>query len=239
MMRRLKYLIAFALLPLAPVKAQQLWLSAEGRANLTKALRADIEVEHRSKDSFEATSRWSAGLGLSYKCLPWLRVGASYKFIYDRDGDKTTKKGNYIPAYWQQGHRLQVSAAGSVKFGKFDFSLREAYQFTSFPGQYVDKFDSFGNPKKDEYIEGENRHLLRSRLEAEYKYKKKARVTPFASIESYNDLSDGFSVRKMRYTIGADLRIDKHNSISAFYRFIDRTHSDNSNVVGVSYQFKL
>ncbi len=239
---RLKHFIAAAALMLAAipsVKAQHLWLSAEGRANITDALRADIEVEHRSKDSFKATSRWSASAGLSYKALPWLRVSASYKFINDRDGDKETKKGNYIPAYWQPGHRIQIGAAGSLKVGKFDLSLREAYQYTHFSDRYVSKYDSSGKQKDDEYIEEVNRQLLRSRLQAEYKYKKRPLVTPYASVELYNDLTDGFSVRKTRYTAGADFRIDKHNSVSVFYRFIDRRTSDNTNAIGVSYQFKL
>ncbi len=239
---KLSHLIAAGLLTLvsAPgIMAQQLWLSAEGKADITKRLRAEIEVEHRSQDKFEATSRWSAGAGLSYKCLSWLRVGASYKFLYDRDGDKTTKKGNYIPAYWQPGHRVQVSVTGSHKFGKFELSLREAYQYTHFTDQYVDKFDGFGNAMKDEHIEAENRNMLRSRLQAEYKYKKKALVTPFVSVELYNNLSDGFSIRKVRYTAGADFRLNKHNSLSAFYRFIDRNNSKNINVIGVGYEYKL
>ncbi len=239
---KLTHFLASAMLLMASVpglKAQELWMSAEGRVNITKDLRADIEVEHRSKDQFEATSRWDASIGASYKCLPWLRVSASYKFLYDRDGNKTTRKGNFIPAYWQSGHRLQVSATGSLNLGKFGFSLREAYQFTHFTEQYVSKFSSSGAVKDDEFIEAENRNLLRSRLQAEYKYKKKALVTPYASIELYNDFDDGFSVRKIRYTAGADFRIDSHNSISVFYRFIDRSHSDNTNAIGISYQFKL
>ncbi len=239
---RLKYFIIAVLLMVfcaSEAKSQQLWLSAEGRANITKNLRADVEVEHRSKDQFKATSRWSAGAGLSYKCLSWLRVGASYKFIYDRDGDETTKKGNKISAYWQPGHRLQVIATGSLNLGKFELSLREAYQYTHFTDQYVKKFSSSGTQKDDEYIEVDNRHLLRSRLQAEYKYKKNAIVRPFAAIELYNDFSDGFSIRKVRYTAGADFRIDKHNSLSAFYRFIDRRKSNNDNVIGIGYQFKL
>lgn len=176
---------------------------------------------------------------MSYKALSWLRVGASYKFLYDRDGDKITKKGNIIPAYWQPGHRFQVSATGSLRLGKFDFSLREAYQYTHYSEQYVDKFDSSGKQKDDELVEEVNRHLLRSRLKAEYKYKRKALVTPYASVESYNEFGQFFPIRKMRYTLGADFRIDNHSAISVFYRFVDRTQSDNTNAIGVSYQFKL
>lgn len=219
--------------------AQELWLSAQGRANITKALRADIEMEHRSRDGFDATSRWSAEAALSYKCLPWLRAGVSYKFLYNRDGGKSTKKGNYIPAYWQTGHRVQVTATGSWTVGKFELSVREAYQFTRFPGQSVDKFSASGIQKDDEIIDAESRHILRSRGQVEYKHKKKSLLTPFVSFEIYNDLSGGFASTKKRYTAGTDIRIDKHNSLSVFYRFIDRTSGRNTNAIGVGYSFKL
>ena len=97
---RIFLVFLIALMGCLGANAQELWLSAQGRANITKALRADIEMEHRSRDGFDATSRWSAEAALSYKCLPWLRAGVSYKFLYNRDGGKSTKKGNYIPAYW-------------------------------------------------------------------------------------------------------------------------------------------
>lgn len=219
--------------------AQELWLDAEAKLGITKRLKADIEVEHRSLDKFSATSRWSISAGLSYKLTSWLSASASYKFLRDYDDGKITKKGNIVDSYWQNANRFQIGLTGSKKFGKFELSLREAYQFTHFNSTYVPKYDSFGNPKDDEFIDGKSRNLLRSRVEAEYKHKKKCLVTPFASIEIYNDLSDGFSLRKVRYTAGADFRINKHNSISAYYRFIDRSQSSNSNVIGVSYKFKL
>lgn len=230
---------ALSLLCAASAGAQELWLNAEAKYSITKKLKADIEIEHRSLDHFKATSRWSGSVALSYKLLPWLSASASYKFLRDYDEGKVTKKGNIVDTYWQYANRAQVALAGSLKLGKFELSLREAYQYTHFNSTYANKYDSFGNAKDDEYIEGKSRNLLRSRIEAEYKHKKKCLVTPFASIELYNDFSDSFSVRKVRYTAGADFRINKHNSISVFYRFVDRTNSSNSNVIGVSYQFKF
>lgn len=230
---------ALSLLCAASAGAQELWLNAEAKYSITKKLKADIEIEHRSRRHFEATSRWSGSVALSYKLLPWLSASASYKFLSDYDEGKITKKGNIVGPYWQYANRAQVGLTGSLKLGKFELSLREAYQYTHFNSTYANKYDSFGNAKDDEYIEGKNRNLLRSRIEAEYKHKKKCLVTPFASIELYNDFSDSFSVRKVRYTAGADFRINKHNSISAFYRFVDRMNSSNSNVIGVSYQFKF
>lgn len=240
MKRIRKYLVVLiAVITGISANAQELWLSANGRANITKALRADIELEHRSRDGFDATSRWSAEAALSYKCLPWLRAGVAYKFLYNRDGGKSTKKGNYIPAYWQTGHRIQVMATGSWDIGKFEFSIREAYHFTSYPGQSVDKYSATGVQKDDEIVDDETRHQLRSRAQVEYKHKKKCLLTPFVSFEIYNDLAGGFASTRKRYTGGTDIRIDKHNSMSVFYRFIDRTSGRNNHVIGVGYTFKL
>lgn len=228
-----------SLLCAASAGAQELWLNAEAKYSITKKLKADIEIEHRSRNHFEASSRWSGSVGLSYKLLPWLSASASYKFLRDYDEGKVTKKGNIVAPYRQYANRAQIGLTGSLKLGKFELSLREAYQYTHFNSTYANKYDSFGNPKDDERIEGKDRNLLRSKIEAEYKHKKKCLVTPFASVEVYNDFSDSFSARKVRYTAGADFRIDKHNSISAFYRFVQRMNSANSNVIGVSYQFKF
>lgn len=237
--KRILLIIVFSLVCSASVTAQELWLDAEAKFNLTKKLKADIEVEHRSREHFAATSRWSGCVGLSYKLMSWLSASASYKFFRDYDDGKITKKGNIVNPYWQYANRLQVSLTGSLKVKKFELSLREAYQFTHFNSTYTKKYDGFGNPKDDEFIDGEDRNVIRSRFQAEYKHKKKCLVTPFASIEIYNNPDNSFSIRKIRYTAGADFRINKHNSLSAYYRFIDRTHSSNSNVIGVSYQFKL
>lgn len=231
--------VILAALSSIAASSQELWLSAEGRYSLTKRLRIDVEAEHRSSDGFAATSRWSAGVGVGYKTLSWLKTDISYKFIDDRNGGETTRKGNFIPAYWQPRHRLQASLTGSFKVGKVELSLREAYQFTHRKSQYVAKFDSDGDPKDDEHITSKNRQLLRSRLEGEFHLKKKARFTPYASIELYNDVAYGFGFEKVRYTLGTDFRINKRNSLNIFYRFIDRHGEDNTNVVGLGYAFKL
>lgn len=233
------FLLLITMVAVTSAEAQELWLDAEAKFGITKKLKADIEVEHRSREHFAATSRWSGSAGVSYKIKSWLSASASYKFIRNHEDGKITKKGNIVDSYWQNANRVQAGLTGSVKLGKFELSLRELYQYTHFNSTSSKKYDGFGNLKDDEYIEGENRNVLRSRLQAEYKHKKKCLVTPYASVELYSDLSDGFASRKVRYTGGADFRINKHNSVSAYYRFIDRTHSSNTNVIGVSYQFKL
>lgn len=219
----------------------QTWLTVEGRYNITKKLRAEVEAEHRSAtDLYKGTSRWSVGAGLSYKCTSWLKADAAYKFLNDHEEEEITKKGNRIPAYWQPGHRGQVSLTGSMKLGHFEVSLREAYQYTHRAGQVVPKYDAVtGKQKKDEIIEEENTHYLRSRLEVEYSISKKCPVTPFAHVEMYSDLTGGMKTKKIRYTAGAEYDLNKHNSFNLYYRFIDRNGKSNFNIVGAGYSFKF
>ncbi len=241
-MKALRYLLSAAacMAAASTLQAQQLWLSAGAQAGITRDLKATVELEHRSDDNFAATSRWDIDAGLSYRLAPWLRAGADYIFIYDREGNKTTKKGNYIPHYWEQAHRLQAKLTASHKLGAVELSLRETYQFTHSVGQTVPKFDDEGRPKKDEVIPSEDSQVLRSRLEAEYTISKKCRFEPFASVEVHNDLVSRFNLRQTRYTAGSKYKINRHNSISAFYRYIDRSDDKaGGHIFGLNYEFKL
>lgn len=88
-------------------------------------------------------------------------------------------------------------------------------------------------------IEASHKHVLRSRLKAEYNIRMSG-FTPFASCELYNSLS-GFTHEKTRWTVGTDYRFNKRHSVSAFYRYIDRSDDDDTggHVIGVGYSFKL
>ena len=75
----------------------------------------------------------------------------------------------------------------------------------------------FDNAKwEDTTVKGNAGHVLRSRIQAEYDIPL-CTWTPNASVELYN----AWSVQKVRYTIGADWKINKKNSFSIYYRFQD------------------
>ena len=84
------------------------------------------------------------------------------------------------------------------------------------------------------------KNQLRSRLEISYD-KKHALFTPYASVELYN----AWAVEKVRYTIGTDIRLSKHHSLNAFYRFQDMKSVDaddydpDMHYLGVGYKFKF
>lgn len=223
-------------------QAQALWTSASADFDITKKLSGFVEGEYRTTDALNSTNRWSVEGGLAYKFCPYFKIGASYTFINQHFDSRTTKKGNIIDSYWQPRHRLSFDAIGSYKFGKLKLSLRERYQFTHHTEQTVAKYDGDdGSLKSDEMIEAKDKHVLRSRLKAEYDISKSI-FTPFASAEIYNSISDGFSTKKLRYTIGTDISIAKHHDLSLYYRYIDNHGDDDTpslNVIGVGYKFSF
>ncbi len=239
-MKRLALLFALCLLPLTGL-AQSLWMSAELKVPIVKGLSGSFEAEYRTLDSFAGSERWAGTVSFDYKVIKYLKFSAGYSFIYHHTPGEVTRKGNVVSDYWQPRNRAFVSATGSVKWGRFEFSLRERYQYTRSGDITVPKYASDGTtPKKDEYIGAKDRHALRSRLEIDWNIRH-SRFTPFVSAEIYNSLADGFAYQKTRATVGTDIRLNRHNSLSVFYRYIDFSDDDEpgGHVIGIGYRFKI
>lgn len=266
-MKRIFLALAIAAASLG-ANAQQLWTSAEFKVPLTKKLTAGIEAEYRTTDRLSSTERWSLDAGISYHMKSYLKFDAGYKFINGyREDEFTTKlrditehpkkpyRHYFTPGYQLRRHRIYVSATGSVKLGKVSLSLRERYQFTHRIGKEYTRYyinsplpdndftadDFLASGTEQERVKAAtDKHTLRSRVEAEYSFSKKSRFKPFASVEMYNTMNDSFKSEKTRYTAGCGYKIDSHNSIDLFYRFI-REYADrnNINVIGIGYSFKL
>lgn len=173
-------------------------------------------------------------------------------------------------AFWRSRHRFNVSLTGSVKLGRFKLSLRERWQYTYQPEVAFSKVEydvlryniddwgwaqeAMGLVEHDGYLwkiseEGEAKndskrakhsHVLRSRLQVAYDIKG-VPFEPYASVEMYNDF-DGFKIKKMRYTIGGDYKINKQHSIGLYYRHQDFSGDDegeSTHILGVGYKFKF
>lgn len=239
-MRKIFMTMALCLAAMA-TQAQSLWTSAEMEFDIARNLDGYVEGEYRTGDSFSGTERWTLGAGLDYKLCQYFKIGASYKFIDRHVDSRTTKKGNIVDSYWQPRHRIAFDATGSYKIGRLKLSLRERYQYTRHTEQTVAKYDGDdGSRKNDEVIEAKDKHILRSRLKADYNIRKSA-FTPFASAEIYNSLTGGFDTKKIRYTVGTDIDLSKKHKLSLFYRYIDSNDDDdaNTNIIGVGYKFNL
>lgn len=263
------------------------WTSIEGSTKLNKQLELSLETEYRTQDMSSMTERVSGAVNLSYKnknFLPFLKADVGYTFMAMNYPGETTIKyvtmenGDYelddednpIPkhknvdaAYWTMRHRATASLTGSVKWGRFKFSLRERYQYTyrmpsqcnrtrwyykSRTGEYYldeDPFNGDGSPNEDySYMTDEKKpksdHKLRSRLSVSYDIKKSP-FEPFVEVEVYNQLDNAFAYDKIRYTVGTDYKINKEHKLTLYYRFQDYADIDemSGHVLGVGYAFEF
>jgi hypothetical protein len=117
--------------------------------------------------------------------------------------------------------------------------LRERWQYTYRPEKTVQRWDFDEEQWEDKVRSGKAKHQLRSRLQVEYD-KKRALLTPFASVELFN----AWSVEKVRYTVGTDFRLAKRNALSVYYRFQDiRCNDDDgdpdTHYLGIAYKLKF
>lgn len=223
-----------------PSLAQELWTSAGMKMDFGKTWGLNAEVEYRTHNGLSSTERITFGVGGEYK-MKHFKFDAGYKYLEGHTLDETTKKNNIIPAYWIGRHRAYVSAVGKLKLGRFEFSLRERYQYTHRLGKWVPKYAADGvTAKDDEWVSPKDRHILRSRLACDWNIRK-SRFTPFASVEFYDDLSSKFALEKIRYTLGTDIKLNKKNRLEVFYRFVQgiETGTENIHAIGIGYSFRL
>lgn len=223
-----------------PAVAQELWTSAQFKTSFGSHWGAAAEVEYRTHNGLNSSERVTFGASGEYK-HQYFKIDAGYKYLHSQTLEETTRKGNIIPPYWIGRHRAYASLTGKLKLGRFELSLRERYQFTHRLGKWVPKFASNGIVQKDdEWVAPKDRHMLRSRLAGEYNIRK-SRFTPFASVEVYDNLCAGFEIDKIRYTAGSEYKINRHNRVELFYRFVQGVSdgTDNAHVIGVGYTFKL
>ena len=81
---------------------------------------------------------------------------------------------------------------------------------------------------------------MRSRLQIEYD-KKKALLTPYASVEFYNSMA----IEKIRYTAGTDINVKKNHTFNIFYRYQnmknveDGDYEPDMHYLGVGYKVKF
>ena len=228
-----------------------LLLTADVDKKINKKLSMDIEGTFRTRNDFKTVDRWSGALGVSYKLTKWLKASAGYTLLYDnyrekisyhRTSDGTvTGYNNWRPSYWGTRHRVNAALTVDHKvWGDLRLSLRERWQYTYRHEATPDRWD-FDNAQWEKKVRGgKGKNQLRSRLQMEYD-KKNAIFKPYAYIELYNK----WSIEKVRYTVGTDIKLTKQHSFDVFYRFQDARNVDDDDYtpdmhyIGIGYKFKL
>ena len=247
-MKRLAIIATLLILTMPAAHADDLgmWLGATIEKKLSKQMSVAVDGEWRLRDNISATDRFSVGVEADYKIMPWLKADAGYKYLHSRQPRALSNSGNYIyNTYWYPRHRIFASLEGTWKLKRLKLSLRERWQYTYRPEfvrhrMNINELSSGYGTVSDNAKEGKAQNYLRSRLSAEYNIRK-CPLSPFASVEMFN----GWSIGKVRYSIGTDYKLDKHNSLKLYYMFSDRKAYDtddditDSHIIGIDYKYSF
>ena len=232
--------------------AQTLLVGADVTKKLPHKMSVGIEGEFRTMQWVKHTERWTIAGNFDYKPWKFLKVGAQYKYMQVQELGGGTPGLDSYNAYFDQKHRVSISATGSFKIWKFEFSLRERYQYTFRPYHEVPRFDAYGPLEEDDnkIISAKSKHVLRSRLQIEFKPYKKCPWKPYANVELYSLLSDVNHTKgkvdgakfydKYRVTAGTEYKINKKNSLDIFYRYANTADPEDhemGHTIGLIYSF--
>lgn len=152
MMKKILLLLAAAMLPLA-VGAQS--VESAGRASvgvdykIQKGLHVQAEEEIRSSGNFESLGSLRTSLGITYKPVKYVKLGAGYTLINPYKASAS--------AFNYPRHRIYADVTGYLPYGDFQFSLKERLQLTHRSGD----FNTFQNTP--------NSVALKTRLGVKYK----------------------------------------------------------------------
>ncbi len=241
-----KLTILLMLLP-ATAMAQDdfgVWYSAGAEKKIDKRWSVGVEAELRTRNDSRTIDRWDLGADVEYKIAKHLKASAGYTFLRDNNKEKISLHSdgtynNWRPSYWGSRHRFHVDLTGSLDVGRLSLSLRERWQYTYRPSSTTRRYDFDNSLWEDTEVSGRGKNVLRSRLQVDYNIPK-CKVDPYASVELFN----AWSVKKVRYTVGAEWKIKKSHTLGLFYRFQDVRGDDGDNqadthIVGLGYKFKF
>ena len=177
--------------------------TVEADVKLAKGLHLTAHEESRFYANTDAILRFYTGVGLEYKVLPFLKVGAEYELInrkqYDSDEDGNTW------TEWGIRHRGNFFVTGTYRTGDWQFGLKETLRLTHRPGD----FNAYQAPR--------NALALKSKVSV--KYRGLGQVVPFAAFELRNALND--AAYSGTYNASAEKKKDNYTS----EEFLGYTHA--------------
>ncbi len=224
---------------------------------LTKSLSLEWSEQVRMHNNVSDVDKILSTVGLGYKVLPWLKLGASYSFVNVRDAEMNTVTG-VEEVEWKMRHLVNVDVTGSYKVGRVKLSLRERLR-ANFRADSVNKYEHT-NPLL----------TLRSRLKVAYDIRQ-CRWEPYAYAELYTTLNAVSAVpnykqyapaykqymNRLRFAVGTEFKINNYHRLDFYYQYqmnqsYDarykankgdlkewRHEKQNCHVIGLDYKFKL
>lgn len=128
-----KHILIIALLA-AGLSARAQTVEVAGRASagvdykIVKGLHVTAEEEIRAGSGFQSLGSLRTTIGLSYKPLKYLKLGAGYTLIHPYSASAAS--------FNSPRHRFFVDATGYLPIGNFQFSLKERLQLTHRTGEF-------------------------------------------------------------------------------------------------------
>ena len=147
------------------------WTEIGVEKSFNKKFSLEASVENRMANNATQPQRWNAAIGGSYKPLKWLKLGAGYVFIYNRNFQEVEEKykendegelvldkaGNPIVVgynvdhgFWRPRHRAYFDVQGKLDVGRFSISLRERYLYNYYVETEALR-DKYRNPSQPGY----------------------------------------------------------------------------------------
>ena len=143
----------------------------EADAKLARGLHLSAHEEARFYFNTEDIMRFYTGIGLEYKVLSFLKVGAEYEYIHRQKFDSEEKVYE-----WSPRHRGNLFLTGTFKTTDWQFGLKETFRMTYRPGE----MNLYQAP----------RTALVLKHKASVKYLGLGSVVPYAAFEVRNTLND-------------------------------------------------
>ena len=125
---------------------------------IAKGLHITAEEEVRTADNFSALGSTRTTLGLTYKPVKFLKLGAGYTLINPWKVDKELDDGTLYSGFWAPRHRFYGDVRGALNLGDFQFFIKERLQLTH-----------NGDSGMNVYQNPRNALALKSRIGVKYK----------------------------------------------------------------------
>lgn len=195
------------------------------------------EMEYRSRDNLTSSDRWGFGIDASYKLTPWLKATAGYVLLRDHNYKEYTDQSMYAD-YWGTRHRFNMTLTSSITWNQFTFSLRERWQYTYRPEKTAQRYyTDTGDDAGEKTYSGKGKNVWRNRIQVKMKLSNTFR--PYVNAESYV----ATSLEKMRYNVGTEIVLDKHNSFDVKYIYQHRCGTGDGesdrHVIGIGYTYQF
>jgi len=217
-----------------------LWLGGDATTKLAKGLTLDLGAQFRTRNNFQTVERFGVSAGLGYKIQKHLKASAGYILLINNFKESYSANSNrikWMPSYYGTRHRFFASLQYDVDAGRFNFALRERWQYTYRPGadEKVYRYDV--DDETGEWLDrgGKAQHILRTRLKVEYNIPK-CPVDPYAYGELFYN---GHGMSKYRGFVGAEWKINKTNALDFGFIYQKEAASDGEQTLAVSVNYGI